>query len=223
VIPAGAVRAEARLRYQLTSKEYIEFLRDTNTTNTTGDGNVTVSLADDVGGLMGDGTRVTVALEDTGVTFNESQTFDAVAISGDTPGPSVVSANATAVVLEVDGPTQAGDEFRLQRSGGEPILFDVAAGANDTAVHVTTSPGAEAVTQETGTVVEVDSRNCLSIPEAIANDQGYINNSEVLTAIEYWEDDNAEVPGTCGKTMGNSAVLEVISIWESEDSKVSES
>ena len=36
VIPAGAVRAEARLRYQLTSKEYIEFLRDTNTTNTIG-------------------------------------------------------------------------------------------------------------------------------------------------------------------------------------------
>lgn len=35
-VPAGAVRADVRLRYQLTSKEYIEFLRDENTTNTLG-------------------------------------------------------------------------------------------------------------------------------------------------------------------------------------------
>ena len=36
VIPAGAVRADAKLRYQLSSKEYIEFLRDENTTNDLG-------------------------------------------------------------------------------------------------------------------------------------------------------------------------------------------
>ena len=35
-IPAGAARVEARLYYQTTSKEYIEFLRDENTTNTAG-------------------------------------------------------------------------------------------------------------------------------------------------------------------------------------------
>ncbi len=35
-IPAGAARAEARLYYQTASKEYIEFLRDENRTNTTG-------------------------------------------------------------------------------------------------------------------------------------------------------------------------------------------
>lgn len=35
-IPVGAVRAEVRLFYQTASKEYIEFLRDENTTNTTG-------------------------------------------------------------------------------------------------------------------------------------------------------------------------------------------
>jgi hypothetical protein len=35
-IPAGAARVETRLYYQTTSKEYIEFLRDENTTNTTG-------------------------------------------------------------------------------------------------------------------------------------------------------------------------------------------
>ena len=35
-IPAGAARAEVLLRHQTTTKEYIEFLRDTNTTDSTG-------------------------------------------------------------------------------------------------------------------------------------------------------------------------------------------
>ena len=35
-IPPGAVRAEVLLRHQTTTKEYIEFLRDTNTTDNTG-------------------------------------------------------------------------------------------------------------------------------------------------------------------------------------------
>jgi len=35
-IPAGAVRAQVTLNYQTASKEYIEFLRDENTTDTTG-------------------------------------------------------------------------------------------------------------------------------------------------------------------------------------------
>lgn len=35
-IPAGAIRAEVRLYYQSTSKEFVEFLRDENTTNTKG-------------------------------------------------------------------------------------------------------------------------------------------------------------------------------------------
>ena len=35
-IPAGAARAEVRVFYQTSSREYIEFLRDTNTTNNTG-------------------------------------------------------------------------------------------------------------------------------------------------------------------------------------------
>ena len=36
-IPAGTVRAEVRLNYQSTSKEFIEFLRDENTTDSLGD------------------------------------------------------------------------------------------------------------------------------------------------------------------------------------------
>jgi len=35
-LPAGATRAEVRLYYQSTSKEFVEFLRDENTTNTKG-------------------------------------------------------------------------------------------------------------------------------------------------------------------------------------------
>src|SRR5262249_21176943 len=35
-VPAGAVRADVTLYHQTTSREYIEFLRDTNTTNTDG-------------------------------------------------------------------------------------------------------------------------------------------------------------------------------------------
>ena len=35
-VPPGAATAEVRVYYQTTSKEYIEFLRDTNTTNTAG-------------------------------------------------------------------------------------------------------------------------------------------------------------------------------------------
>jgi len=35
-LPAGATRAEVRLFYQSTSKEFVEFLRDENTTNTKG-------------------------------------------------------------------------------------------------------------------------------------------------------------------------------------------
>ena len=36
MIPAGAVRAEVRLNYQSTSKEFIEFLRDENITDSSG-------------------------------------------------------------------------------------------------------------------------------------------------------------------------------------------
>ncbi len=36
VVPSGAVRAEVRTYYQTSSKEYMEFLRDANTTNTLG-------------------------------------------------------------------------------------------------------------------------------------------------------------------------------------------
>lgn len=187
---------------------------ETNVTNTTGDDAVTVSLEDDVGGLLGDGTRITVALQDSGVTFNESQTFDAIAVSGDTPGPTVVSANATAVVLEVDGPTQAGDEFRLQRAGGGNITFDVAPDASDAAIEVTTTPGAEDVTQVTGTVVGVDQQTCHSVLEAVAGEDDRIDNPELAGAVDRWRL-GEDVPGTCGKTISNPQMAHIKDLWRS--------
>jgi gas vesicle protein len=190
---------------------------ESNATDVTGDRNVSVSLSDDVGTLLGDGSRIAVELEDTGVTFNDSQSFAAETVSGNTSA-TVVSANATTVELEVDGPSEAGDELRIRGENGSAIRFDVAADANDTAFLVTTTPGAEDVTQRTETVVTVDS--CESIPSAIdANDDGQIGDTEVLDANEYWRDDT-EVPGTCGETIDDFEILDLIEMWRN-DSEVS--
>jgi gas vesicle protein len=181
-------------------------------TNTTGDGAVRISISDDVGRLMGENTRMTVELEDSGVTFNESQELEVASVSGDSPPPSLVSANGTTVVLEVDGETSAGDEFRIQRAGGEALRFDVTEGANDTALRVTTTPGAEDVTQVTDTVVAVGPAECLSVRQAIAGDDDRISNPELAQAIDYWRE-GTEVPDTCGETISNPQIAEIKDLW----------
>ena len=181
-------------------------------TNTTGDGAVRISISDDVGRLMGENTRMTVELEDSGVTFNESQELEVASVSGDSPPPSLVSANGTTVVLEVDGKTSAGDEFRIQRAGGEALRFDVTEGANDTALRVTTTPGAEDVTQVTDTVVAVGPAECLSVRQAIAGDDDRISNPELAQAIDYWRE-GTEVPDTCGETISNPQIAEIKDLW----------
>jgi len=181
-------------------------------TNTTGDGAVRISISDDVGRLMGENTRMTVELEDSGVTFNESQELEVASVSGDSPPPSLVSANGTTVVLEVDGETSAGDEFRIQRAGGEALRFDVTEGANDTALRVTTTPGAEDVTQVTDTVVAVGPSECLSVRQAIAGDDDRISNPELAQAIDYWRE-GTEVPDTCGETISNPQIAEIKDLW----------
>jgi len=195
---------------------------EAGSTNATGDGAVTVSIADDVGGLTGEGTQITVESNDPGVGFDESQELEAVAVSGDTASPTVVSVNATTVVLEAQADSQQGDEFRLQRAGGGGIRFDVGTGAGDASMLVSTTPGAEDVTQSTGTAVTVTGQDCRSIPRAVAGADGVIDNADVLTAIDYWEDDE-KVPGTCGARMTEGDVQEVVDIWEREDSRVGES
>lgn len=179
--------------------------------DTAGDGAVRISIADDIGGLMADSSRITIELTDTGVTFNESRTLE-VASVGDSPPPTVVSANATTLVLEVDGATAEGDEFRIQRSGGHPIRFDAAADASDTSLLVTTTPGAEDVTQTTGTVVSVPQQERLTVPRAIAGDDDRIDNPEIAEAIDLWRA-GEEVPGTCDETISNPQISELKDTW----------
>jgi hypothetical protein len=168
-----------------------------NTTNTTGNGTARLTIADDVGGLMGDGSRLTVELDDTGVTFNESQEFETVAVEGDSPPPTVLEVDETSIVLEVEDETTAGDEFRIQRAGGEGIRFDAAPGANDTAFTVATTPGDEDVTQVTDTVVSVGCLPETEVKNVIdADNNNDINLSELLEAASYYNDDEV-VPGTC--------------------------
>ena len=195
---------------------------EADVTNTTGNGAVRLSVADDVGRLMGNGTRMTVELEDTGVTFNESQDVEAVSVSGDTPPPSVVDVSGTAIVLETNGETEAGDEFRLQRAGGEALGFDVAPNANDTALRVTTTPGAEDVTQATETVVLVECTSETTIEDAIdADDDNDIDFSEMLDAAGYYNDDEV-VPGTCKRMVrrndDRTDLLDIASVYD-DDSK----
>jgi hypothetical protein len=184
---------------------------ESNATDVTGDGNVSVSLSDDVGTLLGDGSRIAVELEDTGVTFNDSQSFAAETVSGNTSA-TVVSANATTVELEVDGPSEAGDELRIRGENGSAIRFDVAAAANDTAFLVTTSPGAESVTQRTDTVVAVGSTECQTVLRAIAGEDRKISNPELATAVDHWRE-GTEVPGTCGQTISNPQIAEIKDTW----------
>ena len=126
---------------------------------TAGDGDVRVDLTDDIGGMMAAGTTVTVELEDTGVTFDESQSLEVVTTSGDTAAPTVEAVDGRTVVLEVQETTEAGDSFQLRRSGDRAIRFDTGPDATDASLLVTTTPGDEDVTQSTDKVVSVDERS----------------------------------------------------------------
>ena len=183
---------------------------EAGTTNSAGGGGVRVSVTDDIGGLMGNDTRITLELEDGGVTFDESQDIEAVSVSGDTPPPSVVNVSGTAIVLETNGETDAGDEFRIQRSGGEALRFDAAPDANDTALRVTTTPGAENVTQVTGEVVAIT--ECSSVLQAIAGEDDRVGNSELAYAVDLWREGD-EVPGTCGETIDNAQISSLKDAW----------
>jgi hypothetical protein len=182
-----------------------------NATNVTGDGAVTVSVADDVGGLVGDGSRIAVELEDTGVRFNDSQAFTVESVEGNASA-TVVGANATTVVLEVDGPTEPGDRLRLQAGDGGAIRFDVAADANETAFRVRTTPGAENVTQRTETVIAVGPPECQTVKRAVAGEDEKINNTELAEAVDHWREGTA-VPGTCDETISNPQIAEIKDLW----------
>jgi len=128
-------------------------------TAASGDGDVRVDLTDDIGGMMAAGTTITVELEDTGVSFDESQSPKVMRTSGDTEAPTAKPIDGRTVVLEVQETTEAGDSFQLRRSGDRALRFDTEPDATDASLLVTTTPGDEDVTRTTGTVVSVGERS----------------------------------------------------------------
>jgi hypothetical protein len=61
-----------------------------------------------------------------------------------------------------------------------------------------------------------DTLDVLRINEAIdRNDNGLIDDDEILRAIELWRSDES-VPGTGGKTIGGTKILELIDAWRNE-------
>jgi hypothetical protein len=75
----------------------------------------------------------------------------------------------------------------------------------------TVENNAELAIEQISDTVEV-----LSINEAIdRNDNGLIDDDEILRAIDLWRSDEA-VPGTGGKTIGGTKILELIDAWRNE-------
>lgn len=188
---------------------------EAGTTATTGDAPLTVTLADDLEGasLVADGSQVTIGLDGEGVTFNESQDLEAV-VDGSMAG-EVVAVRADAVVVDVDGDSDAGDELEVRRADGDGIRFDVAENAGDTDITVTTTPGDEDVTQVVGSVT-LWSQECASVAAAISDDEGYIGNPEISQALDYWRNVE-EVPGTCGETISNPQISRLLDIWRNAE------
>jgi len=93
-IPAGAASATVTVYYQTTSKEYIEFLRDQNVTNTTG--------IDAYNAWLGAGKSAPVAMDSAAIALNP-------AIPGDLNGDGSVNGSDLAILLSNWGGSGSGD------------------------------------------------------------------------------------------------------------------
>jgi len=57
-----------------------------------------------------------------------------------------------------------------------------------------------------------------SISEAIdENDDGDIDDTEILTALDHWQDEEP-VPGTDGQTISETQILDLVDRWQDEES-----
>jgi len=108
-IPPGAVRAEVRLFYQTSSREYIEFLRDENTTN-------------DAGQVAYDQWLATGRSAPVEMDFGEL----AVGCGGDLDGDSVVGLGDLAIVLAHYGESPADPADGDLDTDGDVDLVDLA-------------------------------------------------------------------------------------------------
>jgi hypothetical protein len=112
-IPAGAVTAEAELFFQTTSKEFIEFLRDTNTTNNAG------QTAFDQWVAQGKSAPVML----------DSSVLDLIVGACPAPipyGRGKLTSNGTEPILsDLGTPSFAVNDFKLQLDGGKRNQFGI--------------------------------------------------------------------------------------------------
>ena len=121
--------------------------------DTAGDEPVSVTVTDDHGGMVADGSQLTFSL--TGgdsVSFNESQTVEAVSGS-DSFTATVAEVTPDSIVLDVDGESAAGDSLTIRGANESSLAFDVGENASDTDLTVTTNAGGDDVTQRAGSVL----------------------------------------------------------------------
>lgn len=124
-----------------------------NGTGVTGDAPAGVSVADDIGGLLMEGSEVVVTLDGAGVTFDDSQT---VTVDNDGIEATVTGVTAREITLAIESESEAGDSLALSGADGDGLAFDVAADAESARLAVTTSAGGEAVTQDAGSKIVVE-------------------------------------------------------------------
>lgn len=138
---------------------------------TAGDEPMSVTVSDDHGGMVADGTRLTLSLTDGGVAFNASQRLD-VSSDSDSFTATVDKVSSDSIVLEVDGDSSAGDSVTIQGANGTGLLFDVGSEATDTDLRVTTNSGGDDVTQRAGSVEVIDSEAGTEPDEGDGEDNG---------------------------------------------------
>ena len=123
-----------------------------NSTGTEGSEPVRITVADDHGGQVAEGTEVTVELLGAdGVTFDTGQDLAVETEAGQRFDASVASVEPTRITLSVEGESAAGESITLHREGGGGIRFDVAEDAAEgrASFAVTTTTGDDPVTQAT--------------------------------------------------------------------------
>ncbi|MCY4730341.1 PGF-pre-PGF domain-containing protein [Natronomonas gomsonensis] len=122
------------------------------TNATTGDQPVSVTVADEHGGLVADGSQLTVSLTGgDGVSFNDSQSVEVVSES-DSFTATVADVTPDSLVLDVDGDSSAGDSLTIQGANESGLTFDVGENASDANLTATTNAGGDDVTQSAGSV-----------------------------------------------------------------------
>jgi PGF-pre-PGF domain-containing protein len=119
---------------------------------TDGDEPVSITLTDEHGGMVADGSQLTLSLAGgDGVSFDDSQSVEVVSES-DSFTATVAEVTPGSIVLDVDGDSSAGDSLTIRGANESGLTFDVGENASDANLTVTTNAGGDDVTQRAGSV-----------------------------------------------------------------------